>query len=131
VSLYLTVFLDSKEIDGWVFGHYSDFGYFRDKVAQVCDPRSYPVLMRHSDCDGAWPLSDIPALQKELIAIASAFKRQPSEEPHGAFEHTREFREGAASLYDSFHTVDGFNVFEALLALCQIALRVEADILFQ
>ncbi len=33
MSLYLTIFDGDEEVTGWVFGHYSDFEYFRDVIA--------------------------------------------------------------------------------------------------
>ena len=51
MSLYLTIFDGDEEVTGWVFGHYSDFEYFRDVIAAKLRAEDYPVLMTHSDCD--------------------------------------------------------------------------------
>lgn len=131
MSLYLTIFDGDDEVAGWVFGHYSDFGYFRDKIAEVTDARNYPTLMDHSDCDGAWEVSAVRSLRDELERLGEIFRALPPEEPVGAFEHTREYRRGAATLYDCFHNVDGENVFAALLALCDTSIRTSRPILFQ
>jgi len=32
MSLYLTIFDGDEEVTGWVFGHYSDFEYFREAL---------------------------------------------------------------------------------------------------
>lgn len=45
MSLYLAIFEDDQERAGWVLGHYSDFGAFRDKVAEIADGGRYPILM--------------------------------------------------------------------------------------
>jgi len=66
--------------------------------------------MAHSDCEGEWTLAEIPKLERELVEIEAAFKRLPPEEPQGTFEHAAEYREGARSLYDCFHEVNGENL---------------------
>jgi len=131
MSLYLTIFDESGETVGWVLGHYSDFGYFRDKIAEVAEPTAYPTLMDHSDCDGAWEPDDARMLRCELGSLAALFKQLPPEEPIEAFEHAAELRRNASSLYECFHNVDGDNLFEALMGLCDEAVRSGKPILFQ
>ena len=131
MSLYFTIFDGEEEVTGWVFGHYSDFGYFRDTIGARLTAADYPILMTHSDCDGDWPAAKLPALRRELETIAAAFRRLPPEEPKGAFEHTADHRKGARSLYDCFHNVDGENIFEALIALCDEGIRRKQPIVFQ
>jgi hypothetical protein len=131
MSLYLTIFDGDEEVTGWVFGHYSDFGYFRDVIAVKLRAEDYPVLMTHSDCDGEWTPTQLPQLRRELELIGERFKQLPAEQPQGAFEHTTEFRRGAQSLYDCFHNIDGERVFEALIALCDEGIRCDRPILFQ
>jgi hypothetical protein len=131
MSLYLTMFDGSREIMGFVFGHYSDFGYFRDRIASTIGRDEYPVLMQHSDCDGEWSVSQLEMLKHELRSVASEFKALPPEEPTGAFEHTAQYRRGARSLFDCFHTVDGQNIFEAMIALCDEGMRLSLPVLFQ
>lgn len=131
MSLYLTIFDGDEEVTGWVFGHYSDFGYFRDVVAAKLRADDYTTLMTHSDCDGEWTPDELPRLRQELQLIGERFRQLPAEQPQGAFEHTAEFRHGARSLYDCFHNVDGECVFEALIALCDEGIRHERPILFQ
>ena len=104
-------------------GHYSDFGCFRDSIGRHLGADPYPTLMQHSDCDGEWTLAEVPVLEQELREIAARFKQLPPEEPVGAFEHTAEYRAGAKSLYDCFHEVNGDNLFQALLDLCEVARR--------
>jgi hypothetical protein len=99
MSLYLTIFDGDEEVVGWVFGHYSDFGCFRDTIAAKLRSADYPTLMTHSDCDGDWPVANLPTLRRELEAIATAFRRLRPEAPKQAFEHTAEYRRGARSLY--------------------------------
>ena len=121
---------EPQEIAECDIGHYSDFGCFRDTIARHLAPDSYPTLMLHSDCDGEWSLAEIPRLEEELREIGAAFRKLPPEEPTGAFEHTAEHRVGAGSLYDCFHNVDGENLFEALLELCETAREHKRPITF-
>ena len=52
MSLYLAIFDGDEDVAGWVFGHYSDFGCFRDTISAKLKAADYPILMTHSDCDG-------------------------------------------------------------------------------
>lgn len=131
MSLYLCVFDDDQELDGWVFGHYSDFGYFRDLIKEKLAEGKYPVLLKHSDCDGQWSADEVPQLKAELWEIAAAFRHLPAAQPREAFEHTASYRKDARSLYDCFHNVDGENVFEALISLCDLAIQRQKAIQFQ
>ena len=121
---------EPEEIAECDVGHYSDFGCFRDTIERHLDASRYPVLMEHSDCDGEWTLAELPILERELQEIGTAFRKLPPEEPVGAFEHTAEYRVGAASLYDCFHNVDGENLFEAILNLCVVAREHSRPITF-
>ncbi len=132
MSLYLCIFDDEgDEVAGFQVGHYSDFGYFRDTIARHLDPSRYPILMSHSDCDGEWSASELPALRRELGEIANGFRELPPEEPSSAFEHTAHCRAGATSLYDCFHNVDEENLFSALIELCDVGMRMNRPISFQ
>jgi hypothetical protein len=133
MSLYLTIFDGDVEVTGWVMGHYSDFGCFRDCIRDRISGamEKFPVFMGHSDCDGEWPVCDLKALARELDEIATIFQKLPPETPPNAFEHTVEFRSGAKSLYECFHNVDGENLFDALRDLARLALSKNLPILLQ
>jgi hypothetical protein len=131
MSLYLTIFEAEAELEGWCLGHYSDFGYFRDVIAEKLGAERYPTLMEHEDCDGEWSVREVEPLRAELLKISDELRRLPAEEPIDAFEHAAEFRTEARSLFEVFHNVDGENLIEALAALCDTALRVRQPILFQ
>ena len=131
MSLYLAIFDGDEDVAGWVFGHYSDFSCFRDTISAKLRATDYPILMTHSDCDGDWPAAQLPALRRELESVAAAFRRLPPEEPKDAFEHAADNRQGARSLYDCFHNVDGENLFEALIALCDEGIQRKQPIVFQ
>ena len=133
MSLYLCIFTEDgdDEVAGWQLGHYSDFGWFRDTIAKHLRAADFPTLMAHSDCDGEWSVAELPELTRELQTIADAFRALPPEQPQGAFEHTAEYRAGAQSLYDCFHNVDGENLFEALIELCNQGIQAQRPISFQ
>lgn len=131
MSLYLCIFDGEDEISGWVLGGYKDFGCFREFVRKRIPDLPFPTLMDHSDCDGEWQLTEVPLLKRELETIAIRFKAMPAEEPVTGFKHTSQFRSNAQSLHDCFHNVDGENLIEALLRLCDEAISRRRPILFQ
>ena len=143
-----------SEIAGWQLGRYSDFGCFRDIIARHLGTTDFPILMEHSDCDGEWSVAELPGLILELEEIGAKFRTLPPEEPETAFEHpagyrdagrifelerigpqapfahTAEYREGARSLYECFHNVDGENLFGALITLAREGIRAKRPISF-
>ena len=89
MGLYLCIFdEDDDELGAVDVGHYSDFGDFRDRVAQsaTTQPKRrlfgrsertpYPVLMEHSDCDGEWSVAEASVLLQELEQISGEFAKQ-------------------------------------------------------
>lgn len=136
MGLYLCVFDlsagddDPDELAASDVGHYRDFGCFRDTIARHLKRANYPTLMDHSDCDGEWTLDELSKLRAELHEVAAAFRELPAATPLGGFEHTAEYREGATSLYECFHDVNGTNLFEALIELCDVGLANTRPITF-
>jgi hypothetical protein len=137
MGLYLCVFTsrateddDVEELAASEIGHYSDFGFFRDTIARHLDRAKYPVLMEHSDCDGEWTVEELPRLRAELQEISAAFRKLPPAAPVGAFDPTAKYRAGATCLYDCFHDVNGTNLFEALIDLCEVGLENGRPITF-
>jgi hypothetical protein len=132
MSLYLVILDDEEqEIAACDVGHYSDFGCFRDTIRSIANEREYPILMGHSDCDGEWRVDELTQLKAELTSLARLFRALPPEEPKHGFEHAAERRLNAESLFDCFHTVDGQNLFESLIELCDAGLSARRPILFQ
>ena len=131
MTLYLCVFDEKEEVAGLLVGHYSDFGCFRDAVASRLGSDRFPLLLEHSDCDGAWEVGELRPLREELLALSEALAKQPPFEPVDAFEHTAERRVGSRNMLESFHSVDGRQLVGALLDLCDDAIRVGHPILFQ
>jgi len=131
MSLYLAIFDDDDEVDGWVLGRYSDFGYFRDVVARYFTIDQLPTLLGHSDCDGEWSSSELPSLRHELLAVAERFRQLPPEPVVDAFDHTERFRHDTHCLADCFHNIDGERLIDALLALVDHAESLDLPILFQ
>src|SRR5215472_8369126 len=118
MSLYVGLFAGDTEVEGWVFGHYSDFGYFRDVVRAQVPEADAALLLGCSDCDAVFRPDQLPLLKAELESIAGRFRALPPIHPEGAFEHNQELWSQAKTLYDCFHNVDGENVFKALITLC-------------
>ena len=118
-------------MNGWVLGHYSDFGCFRDIIAEALDGARYPLLMTHEDCDGEWLPEELPRLRAEVLSIAKELQKLPPRELTDAFEHTTRWRRGARNLYECFHNVDGENLFDALAALCDEGIGANLPIKFQ
>ena len=131
MSLYLAIFDDRVEVDGWVLGHYSDFACFREAVARCFTVDQLPLLLGHSDSDGEWSTSDLPYLRDELRVVAKRFRQLPPEPLVGAFEHTAQLRANARCLADCFHNADGENLLDALLSLVDQADSLGLPILFQ
>ena len=131
MGLYFTVFSGDEEEAGWVMGHYSDFGFFRDTIEKYAEKDDFPVLMEHSDCDGEWSVSELLDLKTELESLRKAFQSLPPIDIHGAFEHTAEFRKNPQDLLSCFHNVDGENLIAALINLCDTAISLDQPILFQ
>ncbi|SRR5260221_7514354 len=129
MSLYLCIFTEDgeDEVAGWTLGQYSDFGLFRDTIAKHFRAEQFPTLMLHSDCDGEWSIAELPQLVRELQTIAATFRTLPPEQPKG----TAEYRADTQSLYDCFHNVDGENLFEALIELCNQGIQAQRPISFQ
>ncbi len=81
MGLYLCVFDGDDEIEGVEVGSYEDFGTFRDTVRDSLEHGDsgsrFPVLMKHSDCDGMWTPREAEALHAELTLIAQEFASRP------------------------------------------------------
>lgn len=120
---------DPEEIAECDLGPYANFDHFRATVARHLDASRYPVLMEHSNSEGEWVLGEIPALERELREIATAFKKLPPEESSG-FADDIEGNANAESLYDCFHSCEGENLFEALIELGRIARQHRRPITF-
>ena len=115
MSLYLCVFDGPRELAGADLGSYGDFGAFRRAVAERFEAGQpgarFPVLMRHSDCDGEWSPEECARLDAELAALAAAAAAGP---PFGPFTD-----------------VDGEDLVSRLRELAEVARRHDRPILFQ
>ncbi len=137
MGLYLVILDEDEELDGVQVGSYSDFGTFRDAVAERLERgvqgSRYPTLMLHSDCDGEWTPSEAACLEKELEEISAAFRKLPP------VVLTSEWQEQVAeecdlqltSLYDCFFDVNGDPLLERLAELARLSQRKNLPILFQ
>jgi len=82
MSLYLCVFLDSKDVSGLDMGSYSDFNHFRMKLLHANASNNNTIrlntLLNHSDCDGEWTSKQSLSLIKELREVRSYFIKEAS-----------------------------------------------------
>jgi hypothetical protein len=130
MSLYLAIFDGDEEVEGWVLGHYSDFGAFRDHIARLCGNR-FPTLQGASDCDATWTPDDAVRLRQEIKQLREALGKHPPIRLEGCFEHTAQYRARARTAADSFHNVDGENLLDALDRLCERSIKLRLNIVFQ
>jgi hypothetical protein len=131
VTLYLAIFDEEEdEVAGWVLGHYSDYGVFRDEVKRIAGAH-YPLLLESSDSDTRWTPQQAAKLRLELREILSKLVGHPPIDLKQAFEHTSEYRRGATTAADCFHNVDGEPLISALDDLCAAAIETGLDIVFQ
>ena len=136
MGLYLCVFQDDDELDGVDVGSYGDFNRFRSIVQEHehCLPgSSCPALLHQHDSDGEWTTDQCAKLEKELQAIAQAFRASPPIEFESDWQRevARQLRLQPQDLYESFIDVDGEPLIERLLVLCRLAHERGLSILFQ
>lgn len=136
MGLYLCVFDDNNEIDGVEVGSYDDFGVFRDFVRDLLEGGTpgarFPVLMKHSDCDGAWSPEEAAALRTELATISEEFTKHPPAPARGwqrSVMHT--YGLVPKNLFECFIDVDGEPLLDRIQGLCERAVHLQRPILFQ
>src|SRR5262245_8246457 len=138
MGLYLCVFNEAdEELDGVEVGSYSDYGRFVDTIIEVIEGgmrgSRCPMITKHPDSDGSWGVKEVGALQKELEHIWETFAKLPPREVLSEWQKQVAVSQGMrlASLKDCFVDVDGENLIERLLELCDTSLKVKSSILFQ
>lgn len=137
MGLYLALFENDDEIDGIEIGRYSDFGYFRDIIIDKLEKGQigsrFPTLILHSDCDGEWSSAQCKTLKEELIIIGKEFKKLPIVDFQSDWQKMVAKTIGLKPqcLYDCFIDVDGESLIERLIALCELAVKIDRPILFQ
>ena len=131
MTLYVGLFRGDAEVAGWVLGHYSDFGYFRDVVREQCQDISLPLLLGVSDCDALFRPDDLPRLKSELLSVAARFRVLPPMSLSSAFAHNESLWSAASSLHGCFHNVDGELLIEALIGLCDQGIAEDLPLAFQ
>lgn len=137
MGLYLCVFDGDDEVEGVEVGSYGDFGILRDVVRDSLEGGAvgsrFPILMRHSDCDGTWSPEEARFLQLELGTIARELARQPPIPLGDGWKKpvARSLGLSPTSLLDCFFDVDGEPLLERLRGLCACSVERGLPILFQ
>ena len=139
MGLVLCIYEDREsgdDLDGFQVGSYSDFGAWRDFIAEALENGAwgsrFPTLMMHSDCDGAWSPEECVALGQELETIRSEMAKLPIV-PFPA-DWQRQVAEEVGltpqSALDCFINVDGENLVDAIARLADLAIRLGRPIDF-
>jgi hypothetical protein len=138
MGLYLCVFDESgDEVEGVEVGSYADFNVFREAVTATVEKGQAgtvcPVLINHSDCDGAWTSDEAKVLLSELEEAEREMRKYPAVEFNSSWkkEVAKMFGLKSATLADSFFDVDGELLFERLRQLATKSVEVGQPILFQ
>ena len=88
---------EPEELDECDIGDFCDLAFFHSSIDCNLGAGRYPTLMRLLETDAWFPASDVPALERELQAIAAAFRELPSERMKRAFERVAEAHTVAGS----------------------------------
>lgn len=131
MSLYFAVFTeDDDELDGFQVGTYHDYGKFIDAVKEKIESEFCSVLINHHDSDGYWSSQECQSLIKELNYIKSELAKLPPHKIEYDWAKQSAYEQGD-SLNSSFQNVDGEPMADALLVLCELAVRNNARLYFQ
>ena len=138
MGLYLCVFDQAgDELEGVEVGSYGDFNSFRDAVTATVEKgeagTACPVLVNHSDSDGAWTSDEARLLLSELERAEQVMREYPPVEFSSSWkqEVAKTIGIKPATLLDSFFDVDGEPLVERLKQLAQISVEAGQPILFQ
>lgn len=137
MGLYLCVFDGDEEVEGVEIGSYADFNAFRDAVTAVVEHgqagSACPVLLNHSDCDGAWFPSEAALLLGELRLIEGAFSTSSLMEISTPWKKqvARSLGIKPANLLECFFDVDGEPLIGRLIGLAEVSKSRNLPILFQ
>jgi hypothetical protein len=138
MGLYLAIFKNEEEINGLEVGAYEYFGILRDCIFELIENSSNwgsicPTIMNHSDCDGKWEPKDCIELISELNEIKRVF--QETSPYQKVIDHKKDlfnlYQIKPLNLYDCFIDVDGENLIDRLIELCEEAITNDLDIIFQ
>jgi hypothetical protein len=137
MGLYLAVFDEfDEELEGVEVGSYDDFSTFRRAVMEHLEsgkPGSrFPTLILHSDCDGAWSCEDCEALEKELEAVRSGFRKlKPIVLKDWRAGTVKEVGINPRNLAECFFDIDGELLLDRLMGLVEAARKSGRSISFQ
>jgi hypothetical protein len=137
MSLYLTIFKENEEIDSVEIGMYSDFDDFRSCIRNSLEKgdhgSNYPILQLHVDSDGEWSYRESEKLKLELIEIKNKLLNM------NPIDIDKEWKKEQIKINnitinnadDCFFDVDGENLTNRLIDLCDISIKLQLPILFQ
>jgi hypothetical protein len=137
MSLYLCVFDGDREADGVEVGPYADFNALRMAVAATAPggaaESTFPTLLGHSDCDGAWSPEDCARLRAELETAETSLRARPPAPFPSPWQAEAARAAGLVPRDESecFVDVDGSPLLGRLRGLARTATRLGRPILFQ
>jgi len=137
MGLYLTIFDNEVELGGVEIGSYDDFFFFRNSISRFLESGQigarFPVLMKHSDCDGVWSSEDSIDLEAELKIIEiEAIQCLPI--PLNSEWQIRIFRNRGMeprNLFECYIDIEGNPLLRRLIDLAKLSQDKNLPILFQ
>ncbi|MBI4545038.1 MAG: hypothetical protein HY703_07585 [Gemmatimonadetes bacterium] len=116
-------------------GSTDDFYYFRDSVHALLEVgefgSSFPTFLCRFEPD-RWEVEELPQLQRELEAIAAAFKKLPPEPPDSNWQSKlASSGRKPRTLYDVYLDAEGKPLLGELIALCALARKEGKPILLE
>jgi len=131
MSLYFAVFTENdEELNGFQVGTYHDYGKFIETVKENIESNFCSVLINHHDSDGCWSAQECKVLIKELSHIKNELAKLPPNRIDYDWAKQNAYELGD-SLNSSLQNVDGEPMANALLSLCELAVKNNAKLYFQ
>ncbi|PCI24164.1 hypothetical protein COB57_05640 [Candidatus Peregrinibacteria bacterium] len=137
MGLYLCILDKETEIDGIDVGSYQDYNDFIDTVVTFCENKEkgsvFPILTLHHDSDGTWTTAECIVLKEYFQAIKKQLKQEnPIIYSNNWKENVlKESQIIPINLDESFFDVNGNNLIDRLIALCNLSIEKDLPIVFQ
>jgi hypothetical protein len=131
MSLYLAVFdKDDHELSGFQVGTYHDYGRFIEIITEHIKKEECPLLINHHDSDGFWSTTECKDLLSELTLIREKLIHLPAQEINYDWAKDINYQIGG-NLHSSLQNVDGQPIIDALISLCELSIKNNAQVYFQ